>query len=95
MFIAFPLVLILETSASVDSRARFALAGPSVCEGSRLKDGRSDKASSDTEDSRESGLANNAPGPEVRLTPEFGKEGRSNALARDDVDNELDGRLRA
>jgi len=43
-------------SASFDNSARFDLAGPRVCDDSRLKDGRSDVALSDTEDSREVGL---------------------------------------
>jgi hypothetical protein len=77
-------------SASVDNSARFVLAGPRVCDDSRLKDGRSDIALSD---SRDGGLANEALDPEAWSTLEFRWEGRSNALARDEVEDELDGRL--
>jgi len=72
-----------RSSASLDNCARFAFAGPSVWEGSRLKDGRSDKASSDTEDSREREFANEAPGWEVRLTLDLGIDCLSGAYAND------------
>jgi hypothetical protein len=94
----FAFALTAETSACsstpFDNSARLALAGPSVCEGSLLKDGRSDKASSDTEESREGGLANEAVS-EPKATLDLGMEGRSKAYARDEVEDELDGRPRA
>jgi hypothetical protein len=80
-------------SVSVDNSARFVLAGPRVCDDSRLKDGRSDAALSDTDDSREGGLANEGLDLEAWSTLEVGWEGRSNAFARDEVEDELGGRL--
>lgn len=50
------------SGASVDSRARFEFVGPSVCDGSLLNEGRSDMASSDTEDSRDPELEKPDPG---------------------------------
>jgi hypothetical protein len=81
----------ISSSVPVDNSARFELGGPRVCEGSLLKDGRSDRTSSDT-DSVDGGLANDAPDPDVRPPLDLENEDWSKAYASDDVDDELDGR---
>jgi len=58
-----------------------------------LKDGLSDDASSDADDSLEDGLANEAPDPEVRPALDLGNDVPSKAYASEEVEDELDGRL--